>query len=135
MQRLRIRSSAGGGGGGGGLFTVTELEVDTVKPRESVQVAFTVAGPADAPVVVRVAELPRPETPPAVEVQPPTVTVALSGLVQVQVMVEEVPTSTVDGLAKQEICGGLSGFTVKLEVQLASPPFFLLGSDTRAVAT
>ncbi|MBZ5547149.1 MAG: hypothetical protein LAO22_04165 [Acidobacteriia bacterium] len=126
--------STTGGGGGGGLFTVTVLAVEAVKPRESVQVAFTVAGPAEAPVVVRVAELPLPAMLPALEVQLPTVTVALSGLVHVQVMVEGVPTSTVPGFAAQEICGGLSGFTVKFEVQLASPPFFTLGSDTWAVA-
>ena len=116
------------------MFSVTVLEVDAVRPRESVQVAFTVVEPAGAAVVVRVAEFPLPETLPALEVQLPTVTVALSGLVQVQVMVEGVPTSTVDGLAEQETCGGFRGFTVKFELQLASPPFFILGSDTRAVA-
>jgi hypothetical protein len=113
---------------------VTVLVVEAVKPRESVQVAFIAAGPAEAPVVVRVAELPLPATLPALDVQPPTVTVALSGLVQVQVTVEGVPTSTVPGSAVQEICGGFSGFTVKFEVQLASPFFFFLASTTRAVA-
>src|ERR1700687_2516242 len=122
------------GGGGGGLLTVTVLEVEAVRPRESVQVAFIVVGPAEAPVVVRVAELPLPATLPALEVQPPTVTVALSGLVQVQVTVEGVPISTVPGFAVQEICGGLSGFTVKFDVQLASPFFLFLGSATWAVA-
>jgi hypothetical protein len=122
------------GAGGGGLLTVTVVVVEAVKPRESVQVAFIVAGPAVAPVVVRVAESPLPATLPALEVQPPTVTVALSGLVQVQVTVEGVPTSTVPGFAVQEICGGFNGFTVKFDVQLASPFFFFLGSDTRAVA-
>src|SRR5271157_399027 len=109
-SRASSTLSTTGGGGGGGLFTVTVLVAEAVKPRESVQVAFTVAGPADAPVVVRVAELPLPATLPALEVQPPTATVALSGLVQVQEMVEGVPTSTVPGLAEQEICGGFSGF-------------------------
>ena len=116
------------------MFSVTVLEVEAVKPRESVQVAFTVTGPAEAPVVVSVAELPLAEMLPPLEVQPATVTGALSGLVQVQVMVAGVPASTVAGLAEQEICGGFSGFTVKFEVQLASPFFFTLGSDTRAVA-
>ena len=106
------------------MFNVTELDAEAVKPRESVQVAFTVAGPAEAPVVVRVAELPLPATLPALEVQLLTVTVALSGLVQVQLMVEGVPISTVPGFAEQEICGGFSGFTVKFDVQLASPFFF-----------
>ena len=124
----------GGGGGGGVALTVTLLDVEAVKPRESVQVAFTVTVPAEAPVVVRVAELPLPAMLPPLELQPPTVTVALSRLVQVQVMVEDVPTSTVAGLAEQEICGGFSGFTVKFEVQLAILFFFALGSVTVAVA-
>src|SRR5690348_17032953 len=38
------------GGGGGGTSTVTGVEPEAVKPRESVQVALTVMGPADAPV-------------------------------------------------------------------------------------
>jgi hypothetical protein len=124
----------GGGGGGGAAFTVTVLEFVAVKPRESVQVAVTVTGPAEAPVVVRVAELPLPEMLPPVEVHPPTVTVALSGLVQLQVMVEDPPTSTVVGLAEQEICGGFSGFTVKFAEQLAVLFFLALGSLTVAVA-
>jgi len=70
---------------------------------------------------------------PPLEVQPPTVTVALSGLVQEQLMVEGVPVSTVVGLAEQETCGGFSGFTVKLALQLAVL-FFLLGIVTVAVA-
>src|ERR1035441_3474222 len=87
-SRASSTLSTTGAGGGGGLFTVTALEVEAVKPRESVQVAFTVAVPADAPVVVRVAELPLPSMLPALDVQLATATVALSGLVQVQVMVE-----------------------------------------------
>src|SRR6266478_8484221 len=43
------------GGGGGGTSTVTVLELAAVRPRESVHVAFTVIGPAPAPVVLRVA--------------------------------------------------------------------------------
>ena len=77
------------------MFTVTVLELEDVNPRESVQVALTVIGPEAAPVVVRVAELPLPAMLPALEVQPPTVTVALSGLEHEQVMVEALsrPTS------------------------------------------
>jgi len=115
------------------LFTVTEFEAEAVKPRESVQVALTVAVPAEAPVVLSVAELPLPITLPVLEVQLPTTTVALSGLVHEQVMVEEVPISTVAGFAEQEICGGFSGFTVKFEVQLATPFFLDLASVTVAV--
>src|SRR5260370_14542010 len=70
---------------------------------------------------------------PALDVQQSTVTLALSGLVQEQVMVEGVPTSTVPGFAVQEICGGFSGFTVKLAVQLAVLFFLALGSVTVAV--
>jgi len=44
-----LLACGGGGGGGGGLLTVTVLEVEAVKPRESVQVALTVIGPAEAP--------------------------------------------------------------------------------------
>jgi hypothetical protein len=54
-------------------------------------VALTVMGPADAPVVLRVAVLPSPETLPPLAVQVLTVTGTLSGLVQVQVKVEGVP--------------------------------------------
>ena len=112
------------------------LEVEAVKPRESVQVALIVIGPDEAPVVVRVAEFPLPEMLPPLAVHPPTVTGTLSGLVQVQVMVAEVPAWTVDGLAEQEICGGFLGgsFTVKLAVQLAVLFFLALASVTVAVA-
>jgi hypothetical protein len=113
---------------------MTELEVEAVKLRESVQVAFTVIVPAEAPVVLSVAELPLPETLPPVELQPPTVTVALSGLVQLQEMVEDVPTSTVSGFAEQEICGGFSGLTVKGTEQLAVLLVLAFGSVTVAVA-
>jgi hypothetical protein len=52
-----------------------------------------VIGPADAPVVLSVAVLPLPEMLPLplLAVQSPTVTGTLSGLVQVQLMVEDVP--------------------------------------------
>jgi hypothetical protein len=113
---------------------VTVLEAEAVKPRESVQVAFTVIGPEEAPVVVSVAELPLPAMLPPLAVQLPTVTVALSGLVQAQVMVEGVPASTAAGLTEQEICGGFSGFTMKLAEQLAVLFFLDLASVTVAVA-
>jgi hypothetical protein len=124
-----------GGAGGGGFSTVTELEVDAVKPRESVQVVPMVMGPDEAPVVFRVAEFPLPEILPPLEVHPPTVTGTLSGLVQAQVMIDEVPAWTIDGFAEQEICGGFFGgsFTVKVAMQLVSPPFLILGSEILAV--
>ena len=112
----------------------TDPEVEAVKPRESVQVARKVIGPGAAPVVVRVAELPLPAMEPALDVQLPTVIVALSGLVQEQVMVAGVPASTADGLTEQETCGGFSGLTVKLEVQLAVLFFLDLASVMVAVA-
>ena len=68
-----------------------ESKPGAVKPRESVQVAFTVIGPAGAPVVFSVPVLPSPEIVPPLAVQLLTVTGTLSGLVQVQVMVAGVP--------------------------------------------
>jgi len=79
------------GGGGGGFSTMTCEEEFAVKPRESVQVAFTVIGPGDAPEVFRVATLPLPETLPPLALQPETVTGTPSGLVQLQVIVAGVP--------------------------------------------
>jgi hypothetical protein len=98
-------------------------------------VALTVIGPAGAPVVVSVAVPASPETLPPVALHPLIVTGTLSGLVQVQVTVEGVPAWTDVGLAEQDMVGGFFGgsFTVKVAVQLASPPFFILGSVTRAV--
>ena len=103
-----------------------------MSPRESEQVALTVIGPAGAPVVVRVAVPPSPETLPPVAVQELTVTGTLSGLVQLQVTVAGVPAWTEAGFAEQDIVGGFFGgsFTVKFAVQLASPPFFIFGSLT-----
>ncbi|MGA8488840.1 MAG: hypothetical protein WB711_00375, partial [Terriglobales bacterium] len=79
------------GGGGGGFSTVTCVEAGVLSPRESVQVADTVTGPGDAPVVLRVAVLPLPEMVPLVAAQLATVTGTLSGLVHVQVMLELPP--------------------------------------------
>src|ERR1700687_4912470 len=92
------------------------------RPRVSLQVAVTVIGPLEAADVSRAAELPLPEMLPPLAVQPPTVTWALSGLVQVQRMVEGVPVWTVDGFAEQETAGGFLGgcFTVKVAMQLAA---------------
>jgi hypothetical protein len=124
-----------GAGAGGGFSTVTEVDVEAVKPRESVQVAPTLMGPEEAPVVLRVAEFPLPEMLPPLVVHPPTVTGTLSGLVQVQLMVALLPAWSDVGLAEQEICGGFLGgsFTVKFAVQLAVPFTFALGSVTVAV--
>src|SRR5271167_4427320 len=87
---------------GGGFSTITWVRAWLFSPRESVQVALTVIGPGDAPAGSRVALLPLPETLPPLAVHPPTVTWALSGLVQLQLMVEVVPVCNVDGLAEQE---------------------------------
>src|SRR5207248_4072177 len=85
------------GGGGGGFSTVTWVELEAVRPRESEQVALTVIGPAGAPVVVRVAVPPSPETLPPLAVQELIVTGTLSGLVQVQLTVDGVPACTEAG--------------------------------------
>jgi hypothetical protein len=116
------------------LFTLVEAVVEAVKPRESVQVALMVMVPGEAPLVLKVAEFPLPEMLPPVAFHPPTVTGTLSGLVQVQVTVTVPPASTDDGLAEQEIRGGLSGFTVNFDEQVAVLFFFSFGSVTVAVA-
>lgn len=77
--------------GGGGFFTATWALACVFRPRVSLQVAVTVMGPAEVPDVSRVAVLPPPDTLPPLEVQPPIVTGALSGLVQVQLIVECAP--------------------------------------------
>jgi hypothetical protein len=55
-----------------------------------------------------------PETLPPVDVQPATVTGTLSGLVQLQVMVELPPVCKELGFAEQDMVGGFFGgsFTV-----------------------
>src|SRR5215470_10144340 len=60
------------GGGGGGFSTATCAEEFAVRPRESVHVALTVIWPGEAPVVLRVALLPLPDTVPPVALQPAT---------------------------------------------------------------
>jgi len=81
---------------------------------------------------VRVAVPPSPETLPPVAVQELTVTGTLSGLVQLQVTVASVTAWTEAVFAEQDIFGGFFGgsFTLKFAVQLASPPFFIIGSLT-----
>src|ERR1035438_1254523 len=126
---------ASGAAGGGGFSTVTELVAETFNPRESVQVALTVIGPEDAPVVFNVPVFPLPEMLPLLALHPPTVTGTLSGLVQLQVIVDVSPGLTVDGLAEQDICGGFLGgsFTVKFAVQFAVLFLLAFGSVTVAV--
>jgi hypothetical protein len=79
---------------------------------------------------------PSPVTLPPLAFQPLIVTGTLSGLVQEQVSVEDAPACSDVGLAEHDMVGGFFGgsFTVKVALQLASPPFFILGSATRAVA-
>src|ERR1051326_1898472 len=122
-------------GGGGGFVTVTSVEAFVLKLRESEQDALTVIVPAGAPAVFSLAELPLPETLPPVAVQLETVTGTLSGLVQVAVRLEGVPTCTEVGLDASDMVGGFFGgsLTVKLALQLASPFFFCFGSVTCAV--
>ena len=111
------------------------MEACVFRPRESLQVAVTVTAPADAPAVLSDAVEPLPETLPPVEVQLLTVTGTLSGLVQLQVMVELPPACKVAGLAEHDIVGGFLGgsFTAKFAEQLTVPPFFILGSEMWAV--
>jgi hypothetical protein len=124
------------GGGGGRFSTVTCVEAGVLSPRESVHAAVTVIAPGDAPVVLRVPVLPLPETLPLVAVQLPTVTWTLSGLVQLQVIVELPPACSDAGLAEQDMVGGFFGgsFTVKFAEQLAVLFFFSFESVMVAVA-
>jgi hypothetical protein len=94
-----------------------------------------VIGPEAAPAVLRVAEFPFPERLPPLAFHPLIVTGTLSGLVQEQLIVDEVPAWTCDGFAEQEIWGGFLGgsFTVKFAVQLAVLFFLAFASVTVAV--
>src|SRR5437899_11446078 len=99
----------------GRSWIVTCVEACPAKPRESVQVALTVTGPAGTSAVVRVAELPLPETVPAVEVQLATETGTPSGLVQEADRFTGPPATRLLGLADNDIVGGFfggNGFTV-----------------------
>src|SRR5271157_548998 len=108
-SRASSRTTSGLTGGGGGFSTVTWVEACPVRPRESVQVAPMVTGPAGTPAVLRVAELPLPETVPAVAVQLATETGTLSGLVQEAVTFTFPPVTTLAGLADKETAGGFLG--------------------------
>jgi hypothetical protein len=76
---------------GGGFSTITMAVAGVLRPRVSLQVAPTVMDPEEAPEVSRAAVLPLPEMLPPLAVHWPTVNEALSGLVQVQSMVDVMP--------------------------------------------
>src|SRR5215469_8093590 len=109
---------------------VTEVLAGVFRPRGSLQLAFTVIVPGDAPLVFRVAVLSSPVMVPAVAGSLPTLTGTLSGLVQVQVTVTVAPACTLAGLDEQETVGGFFGgsFTVKFAEALAELLFLALGS-------
>src|SRR5258708_39407454 len=95
--------------GGGGFSSVIWEVACPVRPRESVHVAVTVTGPAGGPAVVRVAELPLPETVPAVDVQLATETGTPSGLVQLAVRFTLPPVTRSVGFADNDMVGGFFG--------------------------
>src|ERR1700686_328058 len=101
---------------GGGFSIVTCVEACPFSPRESVQVALTVIEPGGTPAVLRFAELPLPETVPAVEVQLATETGTPSGLVQEADRFTAPPATRLVGLADNDMVGGFfggGGFTVQ----------------------
>src|SRR5271165_5945981 len=104
-----LASSALSTGGGGGFSMLICVEPWAVRPRESVQIAFTVTGPGDNPAVLKVAELPLPETVPADEVQFATDTGTLSGLLQLAERLTLPPATRLVGLADNERVGGFFG--------------------------
>src|SRR6202167_3341428 len=123
------------GDGWGGFSTATWAVTGVFRPRASVQFAPTVIGPGEAPVVFRAAVLPLPaETLPPLAVQLPTVTGTLSGLVQGQLIVEDVPACTLDGSAEHATTGGCFGgsLTMKLNLQLGFSPLFTFCLETWA---
>src|ERR1700733_14744258 len=90
-------SSCTNSGEGGGFSTITCAVAGVFSPRESLQLALIVIDPAEVPTVFKTALPPLlPEMLPLLAVHPPTVTVALSGLLQVQLTFEEAPISTFD---------------------------------------
>src|SRR5271165_5887117 len=109
LCRASLASSALSIGGGGGFSMLICVELCAVKPRESVQVAFTVIGPGGSPAVLRVAELPLPETVPALEVQLATETGTLSGLLQMAERLTLPPATRLVGLADSDRVGGFLG--------------------------
>src|SRR5512146_935308 len=131
-----LLSSSLTSGAGGGVSIATWVEAVLVRPRESVQVAFTVTCPGEAPAVFKLAVLPLPETEPPVAVQLDTLTGTLSGLLQSQLMLAAVPGGTEAGLAEQLIVGGFLGgsLTIKPAVHVAWLFCLALGSVTVAVA-
>src|SRR5579871_1426619 len=115
LCRASRASNALSTGGGGGFCRVTCVVACVLKPRESVQLAVTVTGPADNPDVFNTAELPLPETVPPVAVQFATETGTLSGLLQVAERFTFPPVTNSVGLADSDMVGGFfggSGFTV-----------------------
>ena len=115
---------------------VTCVVACAFKSRESVQVAVTVTGPGGSPAVFNVAEVPDPETVPAVDVQLATDTGTPSGLVQFAERFTVPPGTSSDGLADRETVGGFlggSGLIVYFAVHEASFAFFAFGSVTCAV--
>src|SRR3954454_23881656 len=126
-------------GGACGTATLTEVLAEVFSPRTSVQVVLTVIAPAPEPAVSSVPFMPDPEMRPELVCQVSGCSWALSGLVQVQVMVEGSPDFTEPGFAEQESCGGFFGgsggvFTANAASQRASPFFLDRGSETRATA-
>src|ERR1035441_10097384 len=109
LCRASRDSSALSTAGGGGFSSVTCVDACPVKPRESVQVAVTVTGPAGAPAVLRVAVLPLPETVPAVDVQFAPETGTLSGLVQLADRLTLPPVTRSEGFADNDMVGGFFG--------------------------
>src|SRR6478736_3727902 len=79
-------------------------------------------GPGEAPSVFKAALSPLPVTIPSLAVQPDTVIGTLSGLVQVQRMMEDDPACTADGSAAHDTTGAFLGssLTMKLALQMAS---------------
>jgi len=126
----------GGGGGGGGFSTATSVIAGVLRPRWSLQLAFTVILPGAAPVVFSVAVLPLPEIVPLLALKVPTVTGTLSGLVQVQLTATFAPACTLVGEAVQDIVGGFFGssFTRNVLEAEAMLFFFAFGSVTLTVA-
>src|SRR5580704_11736146 len=108
-SRASRRTISGLTGGGGGFSIVTCVVACAVRPRESVQVAFTVTEPAGTPVVFRVAEVPLPETVPDEAFQLATETGTLSGLVQEADRLTVPLVTRSVGFADNDMVGGFFG--------------------------
>src|SRR5690242_18361736 len=105
LCRASLASNSCTCGDGGGASMVSWVVAELLMPRESLQVAVTVIGPADAPLVFKLAVLPAPVTVPAVAFHPDTLTCMLSGLLQSQLMLAVPPACTDAGLAEQLMVG------------------------------